>query len=93
MSDQIKLMAPENCDSFNFGGQEYDVSDDGTVDVSAGAVKDLLSHGFTVSTSQDTPPAKGKRGQKAAAKPADVPADASTEGSQDTPPATDSAGS
>jgi hypothetical protein len=47
-SDGATLKAPEGATSCSWGGQTFDVAEDGTVDVPHESVGDLIGHGFQV---------------------------------------------
>lgn len=44
----VKMKAPEGSSGCSFDGEEYKVAKDGTVEVPAEAVAQLMNHGFVV---------------------------------------------
>ena len=85
MTEMIKLKAPEGFTDVSFGGQSYEVDENGGVEVPAEAAQYLYQFGFgnvveeTAETEQPAEaeePEKGKRGRKAKAEqPAEQPAE------------------
>lgn len=41
-----RMQAPEDCTSFSHDGEEYEIGDDGTVEVPDAIAAELTSHGF-----------------------------------------------
>lgn len=49
----VKMKAPEGTTGCSFNGEEFKVAKDGTVEVPAAAVAQLMDHGFTVVASKE----------------------------------------
>lgn len=68
MTEMIKLKAPEGFTDVSFGGQSYEVDENGIVEVPVGSAQFLYQFGFGNVAEQPAEaeePEKGKRGRKA----------------------------
>ena len=70
MTEMVKLQAPEGFTDVSFGGQSYEVGENGIVEVPAESAQFLYQFGFGNVVEQPAEaeePEKGKRGRKAKA--------------------------
>lgn len=68
MTEMVKLQAPEGFTDVSFGGQSYEVGENGVVEVPAEAAQFLYQFGFgnvAEEPAEAEEPEKGKRGRKA----------------------------
>lgn len=68
MTEMIKLKAPEGFTDVSFGGQSYEVDENGIVEVPVESAQFLYQFGFgnvVEETAETEEPEKGKRGRKA----------------------------
>lgn len=68
MTEMIKLKAPEGFTDVSFGGQSYEVDENGVVEVPVESAQFLYQFGFgnvVEETAETEEPEKGKRGRKA----------------------------
>ena len=69
MTEMVKLQAPEGFTDVSFGGQSYEVGENGVVEVPAEAAQFLYQLGFgnvAEEPAEAEEPEKGKRGRKKA---------------------------
>ena len=69
MTEMVKLQAPEGFTDVSFGGQSYEVGENGVVEVPAEAAQFLYQFGFgnvAEEPAEAEEPEKGKRGRKKA---------------------------
>lgn len=73
MTEMVKLQAPEGFTDVSFGGQSYEVDENGVVEVPVESAQFLYQFGFgnvVEETAKAEEPEKGKRGRKAKAEQA-----------------------
>lgn len=79
MTEMVKLQAPEGFTDVSFGGQSYEVDENGIVEVPVESAQFLYQFGFgnvVEVPAEAEEPEKGKRGRKAKAEqPAEQPAE------------------
>lgn len=65
MSEKVKLQCPENVNSVNVGGEQYDADDNGCIEVNASSdFSMLLGAGFSLAKEKTKPKDKSKEGDK-----------------------------